>query len=100
MGLALQVGYLADLIENDPEGAEESLQDFAQVNIVLKKHGLRSHDEPTVQTKGGVFSCDMWGYSGLHYLRRIAAHLELRGALPDPGNGNASKDPVVEEYWD
>jgi hypothetical protein len=42
----------------------------------------------------------MFGYSGLHYLRRVAAHLELRGKLPGPGNNEASKDAVMQEYFD
>ena len=43
----------------------------------------------------------MFGYGGLHYLRRIAAHLALGKPLPPPGNENADKDPVLyQEYWE
>ena len=42
----------------------------------------------------------MFGYSGLHYLRRVAAQLELRGSLPPPGDHCASDDPVLAEYYD
>src|SRR5262249_49437393 len=35
----------------------------------------------------------------IHYLRRVAAHLDLRGILPPPGEQDASDDKVVEEYY-
>ena len=41
----------------------------------------------------------MLGYSGLHYLRRLAAHLALKGELPPPGDETASKDPVLGDYY-
>lgn len=96
MGLNLSVGYLADLTENDEEGAEAFREDLGRLNKFLAKAGLAAHREPE-QCEG--FSCDMYGYSGLHYLRRIAAHLDLRGELPIPGGKDASKDPVMDEYY-
>ena len=41
----------------------------------------------------------MFGYSGLHYLRRIAAHLNIRGALPEPGGEDVPEDRVLKEYY-
>ena len=41
----------------------------------------------------------MFGYSGLHYLRRVAAYLDSTGRLPEPGKDNASEDPVLEQYF-
>lgn len=83
MGLALSVGILADLKENDAEGFAHYLAAFAEVNRVLGARGLPQHNEP--QTVQRDFSCGMYGYSGLHYLRRVAAYLALGEALPAPG---------------
>ncbi len=41
----------------------------------------------------------MYGYSGLHYLRRIAAHLDLSGKLPSPGDKDASNDAFLQKYY-
>jgi hypothetical protein len=65
-------------------------------SVQLASVGLPPHCEPE---RCEIFSCDMYGYSGIHYLRRIAAHLDLRGALPPPGGEDASKDEVMEEYY-
>jgi hypothetical protein len=96
MGLALEVGYLADLLVHDEEGAASFREDLARLNDFLASEGLPAHREPE---QCEVFSCDMYGYAGLHYLRRIAAHLELRGELPPPGGEDASIDDVMEEYY-
>ena len=45
-------------------------------------------------------SFDMYGYSALHYLRRIAAHIAAGRAVPPPGDDDASSDPVQEAYYD
>lgn len=42
----------------------------------------------------------MYGYSGLHYLRRVGAHLALGRRLPPPGDKGAADDPVLQrDYW-
>jgi hypothetical protein len=38
----------------------------------------------------------MYGYSGPHYLRRVAAHLHFDGRLPQPGDHTASQDALLE----
>jgi len=96
MGLSLEVGYLADLLKNDSEGAQWFQEDIKRLNGFLTSVSLQPHSEPPAcQT----FSCDMYGYSGLHYLRRIAAHLDLRSVLPPPGKDDPSKDPLLAEYY-
>jgi hypothetical protein len=96
MGLAIEVGPLADLLENDPEGAQWLQENFVQLNKFLLGQKLPPHNEPT---RCEIFSCDMFGYSGLHYLRRIAAHLDLRNALPPPGNDEViDNDEAMAEY--
>jgi hypothetical protein len=96
MGLAIEVGYLADMLANDEEGATRFRENMETLNAQLKLSGLRVHNEPE---SCPIFSAEMFGYSGLHYLRRLAAHLNIRGKLPEPGDGEASKDPVLEEYY-
>lgn len=97
MGLSVEVGYLSDLLSADEDGAKSFLEEIAVLNTYLSSCGLVPHQEPE---SCEVYSADMFGYSGLHYLRRIAAHLELRGKLPEPGDRDASKDPVLENYFD
>jgi hypothetical protein len=96
MGLSLAVGYLADLIGNDEEGAQGFRDELARLNHFLATVGIAAHEEPE-ECKG--FSCQMHGYSGLHYLRRIAAHLDLRGVLPPPGAEDSPSDKVLEQYY-
>ena len=54
---------------------------MAKLNGVLATAGLAPHDEPI---EVAVHSTGMYGYSGLHYLRRCAAHLHYSGELPSP----------------
>jgi hypothetical protein len=96
MGLDLQVGILADLKENDEEAYEYYRAQFEALNQCLQAQGLPPHREPEGCQ---VWSCQMWGYSGLHYLRRIASCLDLTGELPPPGDDNSSHDPVAEKYY-
>jgi hypothetical protein len=101
MGLAVEVGYLADLRRNDEEGAQWFGKEMQRLNEYLASVKLPPHNEPE---DCKVFSCDMYGYSGLHFLRRIAAHLDLQSQLPEPGKkdsdgGGVSEDPVLAEYF-
>ncbi len=96
MGLALEVGILADLDLNDPEGAAHFGQSFECLNKYLEATGLPRHDEPR---DCDVWSGDMYGYSGLHYLRRTAAYLDSSGRLPAPGNDSSADDPVLDAYF-
>ena len=97
MGLSLEVGILADLRENDEEGYEHCRNQFEALNSYLQQVQLPTHLEPE---EGEVWSTDMYGYSGLHYLRRIAAHLDSTGKLPPPGQDNSSEDPVLKGYYE
>ena len=75
MGLAVSVGILADLVENDPEGGEWVRESLSDVNTVLNENGLPVHHEPEelpeLQNQAG---CDSFPYSFLHHLRRAYAH--------------------------
>jgi len=95
MGLSLEVGYLADLLKNDEEGAKWFQGNIQRLNTFLTSMNLPPHTEPE---RCDIFSCDMYGYSGLHYLRRIAAHLDLNSVLPPPGEDDPTEDPAIEQY--
>jgi hypothetical protein len=103
LGLNLEVGYLADMLENDEEGAQWFGEDMNKLNAFLASQNLQPHHEPRVCK---IFSCEMYGYSGLHYLRRFAAHLDLRALKPSPGKPYAEMvdeeehDPVLLEYFE
>tara|TARA_R100000027_G_C2224572_1_gene87162 strand:+ start:65 stop:751 length:687 start_codon:yes stop_codon:yes gene_type:complete len=97
MGLAIEVGYLKDMSENDEEGVLWINEEFDKMNGYLSQLGIPNHQEPR---EAEVWSFDMYGYSGLHYLRRIAAHVNKTGKLPSPGNQDSSKDTTLEKYFE
>ena len=99
MGLAVHVGILLDVAESDAEMLDDLREEFVNVNTVLAENGLPTYDEPEAGSWKPL-SFDMHGYSGLHYLRRIAAHLAAGRPLPSPGDDGASSDPVQEAYYD
>ena len=96
MGLVIEVGTLADRLLHDEEGAQWFRAELVVLSSYLEYCGLVAHQEPDMCP---LLSLEMFGYSGLHYLRRIAAHLNLRQRLPDPGDENASQDAVLQEYF-
>jgi hypothetical protein len=96
MGLGLEVGILADLRVNDEEGYEYFRSHLEALNRYLQQANIPEHEE---REDGEVWSAEMFGYSGLHYLRRFAAHLDLTGRLPSPGGDDSSNDPILEQYY-
>lgn len=99
MGLCVCVGFAADLKENDAEGYEDFKAEIAKVNQTLRAQGLPEHHEPDEVDAADFISFDMFGYSGLHYLRRIAAHIRYKGKLPPPGDSDSSQDALLEQYY-
>ncbi len=97
MGLALEVGILADLKVADEEGYEYFREQFTLLNALLTENQLPAHSEPEGIP---IFSCDMYGYSGLHYLRRIAAHMLVNHSIPAPCIDRPNDDPVMLECYD
>ncbi len=96
MGLDLLVGVLSQPSEDDE--AEDLIRvQLKGVNALLARAGLGKHEEPE---RCEVWSVQAGSYSWLHYLRRIAAHLELHGRLPEPGGPESSNDPVANQYYD
>lgn len=103
MGLAVEVGVLADLIENDPEGADWLRESLDAVNLVLLDNGLPPHREPeSLPPLDGRASILSYPYSFLHYLRRVAAHVaENPGwiATPFPEPSDPAADPLADEHY-
>jgi hypothetical protein len=100
MGLSVSVGILAELRELDTEGYEYRQRLFAQLNQALLAAGQVPHHEPDAPSGRAPWSCAMWGYSGLHYLRRIAAHLWADQPLPPPGTEEDMRDPMRDPFVD
>ncbi len=98
MGLSLCVGVMADLDPEDDEAAPYWNGIFGNLNQVLREDGLPAHVEP-VEAADLPWSRDMFGYSSLHWLRRVAAHLWVKKALPPPGDDSAAEDPVLTRLY-
>jgi hypothetical protein len=99
MGLALEVGYLADMLENDAEGAEWAAADFAAINQTLLARGFSAHEEPADCL---VWSAAFYGYGGLNALREFAGLVWLgqgtgREYLLD-GTQTPSADALVAAF--
>jgi hypothetical protein len=99
VGLAICVGISPEIREEDPEYVEYFERQMEVVNDMLESFGLPEHREPLDVEDERTFECEMPGYSGLHYLRRVAAHLVLKGELPPPGDEDAAGDPVLNDYY-
>lgn len=102
MGLAVEVGMLSDLIQNDPDGADWLRDSFSSVNAVLAEHNLPPHREPeslpSLDSRASILS---YPYSFLHHLRRVVAHAADKPgwvAKPFPDGDDPSADPVVERH--
>ena len=96
MGLALAVGILGDLKESDSEGFDVFRSYFDNVNALLAANGLSPHLEPEDSPPWGA---EMFGYAGLHYLRRLAAYVDSGVNLPGPGGENSAEDERLEAYF-
>jgi hypothetical protein len=95
MGLTIQVGY------DEWWGSQEVEDTFTPINQILLAHSLPNHHEPFPPPPPLPLDWETYGYHGLHYLRRLAAHLWASSTLPQtPGNNeNISDDPVIKDYY-
>ena len=99
MGLVLCVGVPPEIRESDPEYVAYFEQQVEVINDVLEQFGLPPHGEPFDVEDERTSEYDMFDDDGLHYLRRVAAHLALGQVLPPPGDDGAASDPVLEDYY-
>ncbi|MFQ3568511.1 MAG: hypothetical protein SNJ59_16100 [Aggregatilineales bacterium] len=108
MGLELTVGILpATAAANAIDRNAFYYDQFAAINAVLRELGLPEHHEPeTLRDNAPPLIITMYGHTGLHTLRRIAAHLWAGLGVPEParrsaaGVPDATGDPVLERYFD
>lgn len=99
MGLNVVVGVLAAGEEYDEEGHAYFRDVLAGVNSSLGQAGLPTWTEAE-DAESAEF--EMVGYSGLHRLRRVAAHLVRNGRVPEPmvdDDGPARDDPYLEQLY-
>jgi hypothetical protein len=91
MGLNMVVGVLVDA---DDDYAEMVRTDFAQIGELLERAGAPRWVEPATNESAEF---PMWGYSGLHTVRRLAVHLAASGRLPEPlvEAGDATDDVLL-----
>ena len=101
MGLAVEVGVLADLIVNDEEGAGWLRESLENVNTLLKNNNLPPHTEPEnlppLHSRASILS---YPYSFLHYLRRFAAHAARKPRWtpkPFPESDDPTDDPLLAD---
>lgn len=101
MGLSVEVGYLADVIANDPEEAEFAFVYYELMDEALAEKGLERLDEPT---DCDVWSADLLGYSGLHALREAAAYVWKGQSIPRntllDGSQTDLSEALVAEFYD
>jgi hypothetical protein len=96
MGLDMAVGILADV---DDEDADMVRADFTVIRELLDLAGAGPWDEPELNDEDTEWF-DMWGYSGLHTVRRLAVHLAENAKLPEPLNGrDVTDDPLLKKAY-
>lgn len=100
MGLSIEVGLLAALKGEGPDGAAWLRGQLDAVNALLAEHGLPRHDEPTVLPElVDRAPLDGFPYSFVHYLRRVAAHALERPdskAVPFPESADPTEDAALQ----
>src|SRR5215207_1769146 len=96
MGLEVVVGYAASLDDDEGESLTRYVDQIAAVQRALAEAELPGWHEP-VKLNQDFDGFEMLGYSGLHYLRRIAAHLAAGRGLPRPGDEDAPDDPMLHK---
>jgi len=96
VGLNVVVGILVDA---DDEAAGIFGGDLAVIQELLDRAAAGQWAEPDL-AEGDDLEGDMWGYSGLHALRRVAVHLAESGTLPDPLEASkATGDPLLKKAY-
>jgi hypothetical protein len=95
MGLDVVVGVYGEFDEDE---CEEFADDFAVLRRELAAAGLPDWQEPQV-AEDDVVLHDMYGYSGVHHLRRVAAHLAASGTVPEPAGEHPDRDPVLKAAY-
>ncbi len=99
MGLEVVVGFAASLDEDQEDALETYVDEITAVRRALGEAGLPAWEEP-LQRAEDFDAFEMLGYTGIHFLRRIAAHLADGRELPPPGDEEAAEDPVLHAAYE
>lgn len=99
MGLDVMTGAISIMASGDDEGVSAFKGLFLSLNELLAEVGESPHVEPEHLDTADTFEAQMWGYSGLHHLRRAAAYLALEGRLPASDQVDALEDPVLKRFY-
>ncbi|GAB2814105.1 hypothetical protein GCM10027176_18340 [Actinoallomurus bryophytorum] len=88
------------LTEDDDEYADMVRADFTVIRELLDLAGAGPWDEPDLHVEDAAWF-DMWGYSGLHTVRRLAVHLAADASLPEPllESRDATDDPLLKKAY-
>jgi hypothetical protein len=82
MGLGISVSVLDPRSGHDDEWRDAIRKEIQRQNRFLAAAGGKPHAEPDRLGDREPCSYEMWGYTGLSHLRRIAAHLWAGRPLP------------------
>ncbi len=101
MGLDIAVGWLASRVREGDDELAELTRPFDLLNEVLIEAGVPPHHEPLDVPEDQVFEARMWGYGGLHAIRRLAAYHAVERRLPPQleHGADASEDPVLAKLY-
>lgn len=97
MGLGVCVGMLADLAENDQEGADWFREEVQTLNAVLQENGIPGHEEPESIEPFEPSGIDSFPYSFLHYLRR-AYVCARKGIELRQGEMTDADDALIDDF--
>ncbi|PZG52930.1 hypothetical protein C1I98_06555 [Spongiactinospora gelatinilytica] len=99
MGLAIVVGILG--AADGPDTRAEITAELSALRRLLTLAGLPAwHEPPEPGERPAEY--EMYGYRGLHHLRRLAVHVAHAGMLPPPlaAGGDPSADPLLRAAYD
>ncbi len=97
MGLAIAVGWLALAAREEEEDLDLLRRSYDLLNEVLIEAGMERHHEPLDVPDDQIFEAEMWGYGGLHAIRRLAAYHACEGRLPPHAiYEDYPEDPMTE----
>jgi len=97
VGFKITVGILGHLKRSSDEERFQCFSDiFCRLNQVLMDEGLPTYCEPSNPNE--VSWTIGMEYMGLHYLKRMAAHIALHGKLPKPVYGGPLDDDSYHAY--
>lgn len=93
------VGALVDA--EDDDYTEMVRADFVAISELLARAGAPQWTEPDLDGDEGA-EFEVWGYSGLHTIRRLAVHLAADGRLPEPldRTQQATDDPLLSQVYE